>query len=195
MFVPMVALAGTAWSSVDVDQNQHAWGNSSVDLTQTATIATEVNLDGQAVASSKSSGSQAAWFHGKGHQSQWLGAGSGITWEDWTWPSATTAWTTGGVKQHQNAWSDQPIKLHETAGTWQKSRVGTTSSVADGSIEQNNVGVVGDAAQDQQITGKTSADGFVDLPAPSCFSCDTWSFFGGKLIQTVRVFVQNVLEF
>jgi len=196
LFAPLAAYASSSWSAVTVNQSQSAWSpNHQVDLQQSAVINASTHLGNQASATSQSSGNQSLWVTDTASQGQVLTANAGITWQDNSWPAQATAKTAGSVAQWQTGWSNLPMMFKQDAGVWQTSTVGSTVSNADGTIWQTNLGAVGDANQDQSIAGATQAQGLVDPPIPTCTWCSGGLFFGGRLVQTVQVLVQNVLTF
>lgn len=194
---PTMAFAASSWSAVTVNQSQGAitTGNRVVDLQQTANISTSTNLGNQAWVSSGVSGTQGAWFAGKGSQEQNLSAGTSLTWSDWRWPANAVGTATGSLDQQQVAWSNHPIKLQESGGIWLRSNVGGTHSNADATISQTNFQGVGDVSQSQHLSGRVRSEGFVDPPRPWCHWCTGASSFGGQLITRVDVIVTNLLNF
>jgi hypothetical protein len=194
--MPAVAFANSpsAWSAVKVNQSQSgvSWGHGS-DLTQSADISTFTSFDNQASAQSKTTGSQGLWFQGKASQEQELTASSQLNWDRNAWPTNVRAETSGSVEQNQMGWSSSPMMLKEDASLWQNSKVGQNSSMADANIHQNNAGVVGDASQKQSLAGETGTEGWV-MPSHPWWSSGA-SSFGGRLVQTVQVMVQNILTF
>lgn len=195
LLVPVSALAGEAWSHVGVDQWQSAHSGIA-ELEQTATTHASVNLPGQARAQSDSTGAQRETFVGRGSQEQEVHSTAGIEWEDWSWPSAAAAYTSGKVAQGQSASSILPIDQQQSGSTVQKSQVGDTVSRSEVSGSQSLVILDPVAGQEQRMSGSTGATGFIDPPVPPCGYCGSFaSLFGGRLEQTVRVFVRNVLTF
>jgi hypothetical protein len=194
--LPIGAFAGDAWSVASVEQSQSAWApHHDVRFHQDATILTSNNLGSQATAQAESTGTQDLKFKGRGTQSQQLTASTALSWEDGKWPAEATAHSEAGIEQKQSARSRSPITMKENAQVWGKARVGDTTSFFDVRAHQKNVGAKGTASQKQNLAGATHAEGFVNPPFPPCHQTCHSAWFGGKLVQTVHVFVQNILTF
>ncbi len=186
---------GSAWSSVNTSQTQFwggATGNRTVEAAQKTDSVSAVYIDDQAAAYAKNSAIQTEEGKGtKGEQHQKTSSTVNVDWERNKWPSWTTAKTTGGVWQNQAIWSAQPVEQNQYAGTWQKSEVGDTKSVAEANIVQKNEGATGDVAQRQDLIASTQSSGYTNPWFPKSLTFD----FGGKLRQIVSVDIENILNF
>lgn len=192
LLLPGSALAGSAWSTVEIEQWQSAVSPGGGDMLQRATAITSTQLGDQAEASSQSIGHQWVWFAGEAQQSQVVTAGSGLSWEDDTWPAQAVAETAGGVSQFQSAWSSEPVKSLQVGKLDQHSRVNESEAEAQAVAEHRTAGIVGDFENGQTLVGSTHAEGFVDPPVPNCTLCGS---FGGSLLQRVVVVVENLFQF
>lgn len=196
LLLPMATFAADAWSSAVVSQSQFGGAAGKADATQNAQIVADVEIAGQARATTVTTGSQGLWNAGKFSQNQTLAGSANIWWEPTSWPSEAKATTSGGFWQKQNAWGGSPLTLTQDGKTWQNSQIGTTRGTLDATAKQHQTGIIGDAGQSQDASGSTGVAGaFIEPPFPTCNSCDISWLFGGKLTQTVKVFVQNVLDF
>lgn len=190
--VPLSAYAGSAWSTVTVEQNQHVNG-ANADLIQSADVESSVWFGNQASAKSKASGDQALWINGKGGQKQKLATEAKLTWDDNEWPADAKASTKTAVGQWQHGWG--PAKAKQQASIWEQSKIGNTKSQNDATIKQKTTTNGGDFSQDQGLKGKTKVTGLIDPPWWDQCGCGGNNRFGGKLITDVSVFVRSIFEF
>lgn len=186
---------GSAWSSVNTNQTQF-WGGATgahnVQAIQKADTVTAVYIGDEAAAYSKNTAVQEEEGRGtKGEQKQKTASTAAIEWEKNKWPSWTTAKTTGGIWQSQATWSAYPVEQNQYAGTWQKSQIGDTKSVAEANIIQKSEGGTGDIAQNQDLTAATQSTGYTSPWFPKNLTFD----FGGKLRQIISVDIENILNF
>lgn len=206
LLLPSSAFAGSSWSIVDVEQWQTgAHASSIVQGTQEFYIETKTALFGGAEAYSDSWGSQFGKVKDSGgaslEQLQKGNASSALVWGtdapaddcDNSDPCQAdmvnaTAETSGYVQQIQKAKSDRLTKLSQEGSISQHSIVDGNRSEAEGWAKQD---LLVDAKQKQAITGETHSEGLVINPLHKVWDVKP----GSKLFQTVRVAVDNWLEF
>lgn len=206
LVTPGFALAGSAWSTVEVEQWQTgSHGSSLVQGGQEFYSETKTSLFGGAEAYSDSWGSQSGKVRdGNGSSLEQLQKGSatsGLTWGSDAYSNDceyddpchadmvnAEADTSGYVYQYQTAESDWLSKLKQEGSITQHSTVDGNKSKADGWAKQD---LLVDAGQEQTIAGETHAEGSIFNPLHKVWNVEK----GNKLIQTVRVAVDNWLVF
>lgn len=187
-----------AWSTVDVHQQQTVTDISpQLYMEQNAETLTTVQFGKQAAAVSHQVGHQShEGTHVKGSQTQDLHSTADIQWKKNTWPSWTTADTSGSVDQTQSHWSNHPMWSEQYALNEQATRVGKGKSAVKSSLESETHqlvdGGIGDVHQAQTNSGATHAEGYTNPPFPKKFS---FKGIGGTLRQFVNVTVENILSF
>ena len=182
---------GTNWTSLNTNQNQWFVGNGHhVNADSKAATWTKSFVGDQAVASSANVASQhLSGAPTKANQQQQITSGAMLQWEANKWPSWTTARTQGNVQQQQSAWSAHPLNLRQSAATLQNTNVGGSGTQVAGDIHQKQHGVTGDPMQQQQISGSSQSQGWINPPFP-------WrTEIGNTFRQVITFSVDNIFQF